>query len=300
MGGGKAPEDKSDRVAEINAQAAREAREAAAREEARKQAQFDASLNAAFGSGISSAEDFFLQRGLDPADYMSTIQTKANQVRSSIPNLAGDPGSYFSNLGQIIFDQLTGAEQAKNQKAINTIAPQGFATNRIQDTADDEIIAAILEERRGEADNYLQNLLNRGVITNSGMAAAQRNLENQGLTAKATLSDLGMGILETGRAGAENKANDYRSRAAQSELGSGFDPYGLGNELNDYFASFFNGLGDKVRVAAPTNLFDTSGLASLAGAAQGAGNTKFDPRAVAGIIDEDDDDNIFGTSTNPF
>ena len=163
----------------------------------------------------------------------------------------------------------------------------------------DEMIAAILGEQETAARGYVDNLKARGVVTDSGYNAALNNLLNQRAGAQAKLSDIGTGILETGRGGAENLANSFRSVASNLDLGDVFDPYSKGADLNSYFSDFFNNLGTKLRGAAPTNLFDTSGLATLAGAAQGAGNTAFDPRAVAGIFGDDEDEEEEET-TSPF
>lgn len=302
MGGSSAPRDNSDKVAQIEAQAAREAREAAAIEEARKAAEFEQRMNAAFGTGVTGAEDFFLSRGLDPSQYRTNILNTANQIRSSVPQGASDPGSYFSSLGENVYDRLTQGQRNSAQRTINQIAPSGFSMNRIQNTADDETIASILAEQEANAQQYLDNLLQRGVITTGGYNAAKQNLSGQRPGAQTRLSEIGTGILESGRGAAENLANEGRARVGTLELGDIFDPYTVGTQLNNYFTEFFSGLGGRLRGAAPTNLFDTSGLANIAGAAQGAGNRVFDPRAVAGVFsgpeeeEEDDEDE----TTNPF
>lgn len=303
-GGGSPPQDNSDKVAAIEAQTAKDARAEAAAADAKKQAAFDASMNSAFGSGMTNAEDFFTSRGLDPTDYKAQIGNKANQIRSSIPNLASDPGSYFSTLGESVFNQEQAGGQAKALRGVNDVAPSGFSTSRIADTADDDTIAAILADQENNSKGYIDNLRGRGVITDSGYAAALKNLQGQAPGARGKLSEIGTGLIETGRGDAENIANAGRTRASNLALGDKFDPFSeVGNKLNDFFSTFFSGLGDKVRGAAPTNLFDTSGLANIAGAAQGAGNNAFDPAAVAGLFPDETkkkDDDPFGNTTSPF
>lgn len=306
MCGGGAPEDKSDEVARIEAQAAREAREEERRmaEEARiRQEQKEAAdlsafqqrLESAFSGGLSQAENYFQSRGLDPSQYRGQITSAAQQRRSTVPELSGEVGSFFSGLGESVYDDLTGAARGNALRGINQIAPEGFARGRIVDTADDSFIESILAEERGEAEGYAQRLRDRGVITDSGLAAAMKNIGEQANRGQFTLSDLGMGLLEEGRSGAVDIANRGRSRASNLELGEQFDPFAaVGGELNDYFTNFMSTLGDRLRSRAPSDLFDVSGLPVLAGAAQGAGNTIFDPNIIAGLTprddDEDDDD----------
>lgn len=296
MCGGDAPQDNSAEVARIEAQAAREAAE---REEARKaqeRADFDARLNAAFGTGTDSAAKYFQSQGLDVDEYMDEIQSAATRKRGEVPLLDASPATYFANLGQEVYGSEQDAMRNRYMRGIDSVAPTGFATRRIDDTVDDATIEAILAEQYQTGENYIRNLLDRGVITNSGYSGAQKNLEGQRAGAKSRLNEVGLGIINKGRGDAENLVNTDRSQVSSMRLGTQYDPFELGTRLNNQFTDFFAGLGDKFRAASPKNLFDTSGLAGIAGASQGAGNTAFNPQAIAGIgasDNEDDDENIF-------
>jgi len=300
--GGRPPEDHSADVARIEAQTAADARAAQAAEEAKKQKMFDQKIQGAFGTGIGDAESYFASQGLDPKQYLSQIRQKANTVRGNVPNLDANPGSYFSDLGQQVYDSEQSAERNRDLRGIDEYAPAGFETSRIGDKSAEDTIAAILGEQENTGGDYITNLLKRGVITTGGADAAHKNLVGQEATARSKLSELAKGIIESGRAGATDIAGKARTRASNEKLGDTFDPNTVGTDLSKYFADFFSGLGTKVRGVAPTNLFDTSGLANVAGASQGAGNNAFNPAAIAGIFNEDDknkDNNPLGT-TSPF
>lgn len=301
MGGPKAPEDKSDKVAQIEAQSAREARDAEAARKAEEKAAFERSLEASFGSGVSNAESYFRERGLDPADYGGLIRQKANEIRGTVPELDKNPASYFSSLGEMIYNAERGSERNRDLRALDSFAPAGFSNDRIADTADDDLIEAILGEQGRTAQDYAQNLFKRGVTTQSGLDAALKNIEGQKAGARSRLSSLTGGILNEGRSGAEKMLADARSTASNQELGAMFDPFKVNKDLESYFGNFFSGFGDKVRGVAPTDLFSTTGLANIAGAASGAQNTKFNPNALAGIYDDEDDDDRRPTATvSPF
>lgn len=300
MCGGGGGQDNSDKVAAIEAQAAREAREAAAAEAARKEQQFIANLNSAFGTGVQGAQDYFTMQGLDPSEYMNAITSRANAVRGTVPQGDLAPGTYFNNLGEQVWQMEQEAARNKAMRGLDSFAPTGFASKRITNDVDDEFINAIIEEQLQGGDNYIRNLLDRGVITGSGYTAAQKNLQNQRSGASARLQELGLGILEGGRAGAENILADARSSASNLRLGTAFDPYSYQGDVNNYFSDFFNNLGDKLRGAAPTNLFDTAGLAGIAGAAQGAQNTAFNPLALGGVNTDDDEETSGPVATSPF
>ncbi len=300
MGKG-APEDHSAEVARIEAQTAADARAQAAQAEKVKQAQFDKKINSAFGTGISDAERFFSSQGLDPRQYKGLITQKANNIRGGVPNLDANPNSYFSNLGQQIYDEEQTGERNRDLRGIDEYADSGFETRRIGDDVDDDYINEILGTQKGTADEYIQNLLDRGVVTAGGAAGARKNLEGQSAGAKSKLSELTRGVIDSGRSGAVDIAGKARTRASNQKLGDNFDPASVNTDLSKYFGDWFAGLGDKIRGIAPTDLFSTSGLANVAGASQGAGNLKFDPNALAGIDEEDDDvDNPLGTGTSPF
>lgn len=302
-GGGKAPEDNSHIVAQIEADAAREARAAEEARRQREEQRFNSSLEAAFNNALTDANQYFTQRGLDPNEYESLISQAASRAKGSVPFLDASPGTYFAGIGSQVFDNAEAADQGKFLRDISSFAPSGFETRRISNDVDDSFIDSILSERQGTAEQYIRNLLDRGVITNSGFSAAQNDLNNQAIGARSRLNEIGLGLLESGRAGASNIAADARSAATNYNLGEYFDPFEYQKQLNSHFEDFFGNIGNNIRAAAPTNLFDTSGLAGIAGAAQGAQNTNFDPGALAGYFadeEQNNTDNNTQTSNTPF
>lgn len=284
------PKDNSVELANIEAQRAREERERISQQEAEKRSRFEGSLTSAQSGAIDDARNYFLSRGLDPDQYLGTIQRAANAARSRVPDLADAPGTYFENLGATVFDQEQGAQRAQLLRAINSFAGDGFSSRRISSDADDATLEAILQEQRASADGYIRNLLDRGVITGSGYDAAAKNLDEQSYGARARLNEVGNAELERGRGVANNIAAQARTRASNFNLGDTFDPYAVSGELDNAFADFFQNLGGNLRAAVPTGLFSTSGLAGIAGAGQGAGNTAFNPAALAGITAPANDD----------
>lgn len=300
-GGGGAPKDNSDKVAQIEAQAAEKARAEAAQREVQQRQEFDSRLGSSYNTGVESARQFFASRGLNPDDYMGAISGRANAVRSGIPALDANPGSYFSDLGQSVYDAEQAALRNKSLRGVNSIFSDDYSQKRVTNDLDDATINAILGEQQGTAENYVNNLLARGVITGSGSAAALKNIAGQKATANARLDEIGGGLLEGGRTKLNEIINGGRTRASNLELGDVFDPYSYQGQVDTSFTDFLNSLGNNLRAKAPTDLFSTSGLAGVAGAAQGAGNTVYDPQALAGIFDEEDDDGTNNSlASSPF
>lgn len=294
-GGGSAPEDNSAKAAQIQADADRQAREDQRLLDEQKLAQFNSNLTSAHNVGIDSARQYFSSQGLDPENYIGAITQSANAARSRVPQLDGSPGTYFEGLGAQTYNQLEEADRAKALRGIDTYAREGFDSNRITNNADDAFLASILEERRADADDYLRNLLDRQIITQSGYDAGIGDLEDQRVGANARLQDLGIAELERGRGNLRNIAGQARTAASQARLGDGFDPYSYQTNIDQEQADFFANLAGNLRSVTPDDLFDTDGLAGIAGAAQGAQNTAFDPSAISGIFadseaEEDDEE----------
>lgn len=304
MCGGSAPVDNSVELARLEAAEAEKARQAAAAEKAATRKRFEDRLNAAYGSSINSARDFFTSQGLNPDDYADKIASAAMDAKAFVPDLDTSPATYFADLGQSVFNRAQDGQRAKAQRDFDTFAREGFANRRITNDIDDPFLETILQDSRGDADAYLDNLAKRGLITNAGLAAGQRDLDKQGATARNTLNQLGLATLEEGRGRLRDIAAEGRTAAANSRLGDGFNAFDFQSQIDQSANDFFANLADSLTAAAPSDLFDTSGLAGIAGAAQGAQNTPFDPGALAGtnpndpFTDEEDDEDK--KATNPF
>lgn len=176
-----------------------------------------------------------------------------------------------------------------------TFAP-GFETTLLPDTYDDAVGATVYGEQRGKADQYLNNLLKRGVITETGYAAGAKNLDEQGARVRTQLNDVGKGLLEAQRGKVSGIYGQGKEAASTVDIGQTFDPAAFSKLIGDSVSEFNNTFGDSFRAGVPGNLFDTSGLAAIAGGAQGAGNNAFDPDATAGVINEDTDDPLNPTA----
>jgi hypothetical protein len=282
-----APEDKSDEVARINAEEAARAREEERRQEEAARKRFEDALASAYATSQQSASNYFSSQGLDPSTYEGDIAAALASARSRVPDLDSSPGTYFEGLGAQLYNSLQDASRARASRSIDPIFSSGFAKNRITDTVDDPYLASILDDQFGEAQSYIDNLLQRNVITDSGYAAALKDLENQKSGARLSLEDLGRSTIESGRTSLRDIASNARNTASNLNLGDIFDISSYEQEANKAQEDFFANLADSLRASAPSDLFDTSSLANIAGQRQGAGNTAFDPQALAVIFGTD-------------
>lgn len=288
--------------AEMMRQAAEDRRiqEAQARADAEKEAlrQKNVALRQSTAdTSRNAALQYFQNMGLNPNDFSGDIDARIAQALGTTADDDPNIGQYLTDLGQSVYDTREGGARSKAGRDIDMLFQPEFESQRISDTLDDPILAQIDAAERGEANNFVDNLLKRGVITEAGRSGAYRNLDEQGARVRGILDQIGKGTLAGGRQDLTNIANRGRQTAQTLRLGQSFDPGFYGSEANRTTDEFLGGLSDKIRGQITDNLYDTSGLAAVAGAAQGGQNLKFDPRALAGqfLDDENPDDN----ETNP-
>lgn len=293
-----APVDNSLAVAQFNAQQAEKQR-AQDKADADAAAQKLADLRTTSSNNARSAtNDYFQNLGLDPTAYSGDIDSRINQILNGIGTSDPNPGSYFSTAPQDIYDALTKNYQTKETSALDKIFDPNFATTKISSTMDDPYLTSILGDQRSSADAIIQNMLKRGVITDTGAAAAENDLNNQASGVKTKLQTIGDQVLAGGQQKLNDIINNARTTAGTLKLGQGFDPSTYSSNVDQAFNDFVSSLGDQIKSNVTGNLFQTNGLSSIAGAAQGAGNTAYNPKAAAGVI-QDDTTNTNNTTTDP-
>lgn len=250
----------------------------------------------ASGAAKNSANSYFSNLGLDPSQYSGDIDTKINEILGLSAPGDKDLGSHLSGLGESIYNARQNAGQQQALRGVNSTFAPDFERSRISDSVDQPIISEIGGQQRDKADTYINNLFKRGVINSTGVAGAEKNLDDQGAKVRTTLDDLGRGVISSGRQSLTDIANRGRQNASNLQLGQTFDPSTYGAQADTATNDWLSKLGDNIRSRIPSNLYDTSNLASVAGGAQGAQNLKFDPSALAGkaVPGQTDDDPFAG------
>ena len=273
-------------------EAARLAAEKAAQEQA--QAEWASGLDKSKSGAYGSANDFFTSLGLDPTAYESSIDDYINQAYGGL-QYGDDYSQIGGGVGQAVFDQETGKLRARAGGDVDKTFGGNWLDSYITDTVDDEAIANILGEQRGSADEYLQNLYDRGVLTETGYQGGQSEIERQFGAGGDLLSQLGGGLINSARSGFEGIADRAAGDAASASLFGGFDIGDYTSQIDADLASFLDSLEGNLRGQAG-DLFSTGGILGKAGVAQGAQNIgqKKNPKSAAVLgqygEDEEEDD----------
>ena len=252
-------------------------------------AQWQSGLDTAAGAGTSDIQRYFQNLGLDPAAYDADISSAISTARAGVPDLA-PYGTAFTGLGPKLENELTNALRARSLRTARSLDPTG----RVQSNLDDPIIAEILARERGKAERYSQNLLDRGVITGSGYQGIQGDLGKQSARAGGLLTSLGDTILGGGQSELDKIYNQAQGRAGGLVLGENFDRTGYETQINKSFDDFMNSLEGKFESQLPGDLFQTSGLGSIAGSAQGAQNTPYSRKALSGVFEDEEEERGLG------
>lgn len=291
------PPDNSVQVEQMQENAATQAQQQATAQAATTAANLAALRTSSAGNATTATDNYFTQQGLDPSQYSTGIDSQISQMLNGIDPSDPNPGATFDTAPTDIFNSLQSAQQAKNVNAVNSLFPSNFQTSEVpQDIVDPEV-NSIESQQYNSADDIINNMLARGVITPAGQSAAVAELNRQAPGVTSQLQTLGQGTVADEQSSLSDIANNARQTAQTTPLGTSFDPSTYGTEADQNFNDFVNNLSTTLQGKVTGNLFNTTGLAAIAGAGQGAQNTNFDPTAAAGVVDPNADDGSTNSTT---
>jgi hypothetical protein len=182
-------------------------------------------------------------------------------------------------LDKLRADQLAEQERqraldptATRQAALSTVGQTftpGFEEMYVPGTLTDPYETAVYGEQRSKADEFLNNLFKRNVITETGRQAGMKNLEEQAPRVRTQLQDIADTLLGAERGKLGNIAGSAREAASSLGVNQPFDISPYSTRLTGDVGEFTSQLSDRFRAGIPGDLFDTSGLGAIAGGAGG-------------------------------
>lgn len=247
-------------------------------------------LSSLFGSGGEDPEAV-RQRQAEAARLQAVAAQQAQQQQMQMQ---------VDYLNSLRADEARKEEELKakdptatRNAALNTISgafgPE-FESSLVPGTLTDPYETDIYNEQRTGADEVLNRLLRRGVLTPTGVEAGRRDLDTQGARVRTQLQNIADTILGGERGKLTDIAGRAKERAANLNVGDTFDINPYTSARDTELGTFTAQLPDLFKSSVGGDLFDTSNLATLGGNAQFAGNTKYTPDegAVVGTPTEED------------
>lgn len=277
------PPDNSFAVAQMQQDASDKAAVQAKQDAADAATKLAALRTSSATNATNSTNQYFQNLGLDPTKYSGDIDSQIQAMLSGIDPSDPNPGSTFQGADQTIYNNLTKQFQTKSQNDLNNIYTPSFQSTKLPFSMDQPYVASDIASQRSSADAIIQNMLKRGVLTSTGADAAEANLDSQQPAIQGQVQQLADDVISGGQQKLSDIAGQAKTDAGTLQLGQTFDPTTYTKQTDDAFNQFVNNLGTSIQAKIPGNLFQTNGLAAIGGAAQGAGNTAYDPNAAAGV-----------------
>lgn len=279
------PPDHSMEVAQMENQRADKAAADAKQAAIDKKAELLGLRTSAQGAGRQSASDYLTSQGVDASRHSTDIDSTINSILGGISPDDPNPGSFFTDVGKTVQNNIQGGQRAAAGRSLDALFAPDFETRRLPFTVDDPYLTSVEAEQRGSADDIIRRMLDRGVITPTGFSAAEADLDRQGAGVKSRLNEIGTNLIGGGQQSLRDVANRGRQSASNLNVDQPFNAGDFGTEVDRLTSEFLGSLGTNIRSRVTGNLFNTNGLGGIAGAAQGAQNTPFDPAALAGVDD---------------
>lgn len=240
---------------------------------AQKEQLFNTNLGSAYNSALQYGQQRFGELGLGE-DIFNKYQAELDRVKASVPFLADNPGTYFS---ESIVDSVLGRERDSTRRnyvnQLNQFANDGFAKNLWADTADDALIDSILSAQYQDASDSILRAYERGNLNDAGYQYALKNLDQQRTAAYSRLQDLGGSVLGDFRTGLNDIAEQARSKANAWDFGMSFDPTTYKSQIDSTYNDQKSKLEGRLRGAlGGEQLFNIDDMIQRAGINQGMVN----------------------------
>jgi hypothetical protein len=231
---------------------------------------------------MESARQLFTDQGANFKNYSGQVDQAIRKIAAGLnPGEIPEAGT-FENVGQDVYNRELNRGRNIAQQALEPHFGTGYEQRLLPEARLNPTITSIENEQFGTAQEYIDTLLNRGVITQPGYAKALQNLQGQRGKVNLQLQDIGKDILAGGRQELTDIGNQAGLQAGNLGLGQKFNVNPYAQQTAAAIKKFNQNLPGAFNTQIQGPLFDTTNLANIAGRASGGQNTAFDPYAIQG------------------
>jgi hypothetical protein len=219
------------------------------------------------------AQQYFIQQGLNPADYADAIEQQLRSITDTFTEETNPEGQFAANIGDMAFN----AETNRRRNQYTQQADQQFGSNygqrSIGSSLLDDAINEILGTQQTDAQRYLDRGLARGMFNEVGYNAGRDAINTQASAARAQLGNTASDIIDRYRGEANAIRDNAYDAASGYTLGRQFslDPY-ITEAQEVINRANTSGVGELRSTIGNTNFFNMQGITNRAGSAQGAQN----------------------------
>lgn len=211
----------------------------------------------------------------DTYGLYDTYNNMLGVARNKVPDTATNVGSYFDydNMFGQALNQVQGAQQTRLDNQYRNLTPVGWQQSYFADTADDDILNAIMGEQYGQTFDTLDAARARGQLSQGAFDNSLRALDQKKLAANSTLQDIGLGVLGGYRNELGGIAQQYNDQVTNYKLGQNLD-LGQMTAAKQQRANELGGRmqGDIYRALGDTQLFSPDALMARGGSMAGMSN----------------------------
>lgn len=214
----------------------------------------------------------FSRRGLDVADYQADlVDPRLASIEASIPADAVNFDQYLpANLGATIIGDEEGRRRGQFSNQISGRFGTGFENTLLPNTADDDIIGSLLDDRFMRAQTSLDRALQRGDLSAFGYQNAYRDLQSQRDAGMSLLTSLGDANIDANRQALRGRVGEISTAAGNYSLGDTFDLGAQLDTVDQRAQQQQEGLrGGLLRSLGGTAIFNPGESLNVGGASQG-------------------------------
>jgi len=165
-------------------------------------------------------------------------------------------------------------------KQFDQFAGDGFSSQMFADTADDSILESILGSQYGDVMSQIDASRARGTLNDTGYNKALQKLNQQKLSGRSQIEDLGRGVLSGYRSQLDTLAGNERNKIGAADFNRGYDVNSAQGRLSSLRDSLSGRMeGDIYRATDGQSFFDPSSILSYGATQQGF----FNPSKQAGV-----------------
>ena len=235
-----------------------------------------ADTNAAYSRGTAWGAAKAKSLGYaDNYGLLDQFNRALGDARASVPRISDNVGSYFNydDIWNKVANNTESTQRTALDNAYRGLTKPGWEQGYFADSADDDILRAIMGDQYGAAFDTLDAARARGQLSDGAFQSSLASLNNKKEGAMSTLQDLGGGVLSGYRKQLDDIAKSYSDSITNYKLGQNLNMNDFSAALDQRKTDLMGRMrGDIYRALGDTSLFNTDTIMAKGNAAAGVSN----------------------------